>query len=61
MLVDVAEVDQMMIEVKVEWLSEPVLYPQILGLIIEGLSTLTTDLKHLVMVVNHQMWGVTTS
>lgn len=51
----------MMIEIKVEWLPELVPDPQILGLIIEGLSTPTMNLRHLVTIVNHQMWGVTTS
>ena len=60
-LVDVAEIDQMMIEVKVERFPEPVLNLQILGLIIERLGTPTTNPSHMVMIINHQMRCVTSS
>ena len=61
MLSEVAEVDQMMIEIKVKRVPKPILNPQILGLIIERLGTLTMNLRHLVTIVNHQMGGVATS
>jgi hypothetical protein len=51
----------MMIEVKMKWFPEPVLTPQILGLIIERLGMLTTNLNHMVMIIHHQVWGVATS
>ena len=53
MLSEVAEVDQMMIEIKVKRVPKPILNPQILGLIIERLGTLTMNLRHLVTIVNH--------
>ena len=60
-LVDVAEINQMMIEVKVKWLPEPILNPQILGLIIERLGMLTMNLSHMATIINHQMRCVTSS
>ena len=60
-LVDIAEIDQMVIEVKVKRLPEPVLNPQVLGLIIERLGTLMMNLRHLAMIIHHQMRRVTTN
>ena len=61
LLVDVAEIDQMVIEVKVTWLLELVLNHQVLGLIIERLGTSTTNLRHMETIIHHQMRHVTTS
>ena len=61
LLVDVAEIDQMVIEVKVKWFPKPVLNPQVLGLIIERLGTPPPNLRHLAMIIHHQMRHVTTS
>ena len=51
----------MMIEVKMKRFLEPVLNPQILGLIIERLGTPTTNFSHMAMIIHHQVWGVATS
>ena len=51
----------MMIEVKMKWLPEPVLNPQILGIIIERLGMLMTNLSHMATIIHHQMRGVATS
>ena len=51
----------MVIEVKVKWLPELVLNPQVLGLIIERLGTPTMNLWHLATIIHHQMRHVTTS
>ena len=62
LLVDVAEIHQMVIEVKVKRVTEPILNPQILALfLIKISSTLLMNLRHLVTIVNHQMRHVTTS
>jgi hypothetical protein len=61
LLVDVAEIDQMVIEVKVKWLPEPILNPHVLGLIIERLGTPMINLRHLATIIHHQMRRVTTS
>ena len=60
-LVDVAEINQMMIEVKVKWLPEPGLNPKTLGLIIERFCMSTTNLSHMATIINHQMRCVTSS
>jgi hypothetical protein len=54
LLVDEAEIHQVMVEIKVKRLPEPELNPQILGLIIEMLCMPMMNLGHLVTVINHQ-------